>query len=33
MIRNLQMGLANTVLAVGRDFGPGNFGIHWSLAK
>jgi len=33
MIRNLQMGLSNTVLAVGRDFGPGYFGIHWRLGK
>lgn len=29
MIRNLGLGVANTVWAVGRNIGPGYFGIHW----
>ena len=33
MVRNLPMGISNSALAVGRDFGPGYFGIHWSLGK
>ncbi|WP_445182909.1 hypothetical protein ACTXG6_30795 [Pseudonocardia sp. Cha107L01] len=32
MTRNLEMGIANTVWAVGRNFGPGYFGIHWDRA-
>jgi hypothetical protein len=27
--RNLELGIANTVWSVGRNFGPGYFGIHW----
>jgi hypothetical protein len=29
MIRNLGLGVSNTVFAVGQNFGPGYFGIHW----
>ena len=29
MSRNLELGVSNTVCAVGRNFGPGYFGIHW----
>jgi hypothetical protein len=29
MSRNLGLGVSNTVCAVGRNFGPGYFGIHW----
>jgi transcriptional regulator with XRE-family HTH domain len=33
VVRNLRMGVSNTVLAVGRDFGPGCFGISWRLPR
>jgi hypothetical protein len=33
LVRNLNMGVSNSVLAIGRDFGPGYFGIHWRLGR
>jgi transcriptional regulator with XRE-family HTH domain len=31
LVRNLNMGISNSVLAIGHDFGPGYFGINWRL--
>jgi hypothetical protein len=31
LVRNLNMGVSNSVLAIGHDFGPGYFGINWRL--
>jgi transcriptional regulator with XRE-family HTH domain len=33
LVRNLHMGVSNSVLAIGRDFGPGYFGVHWRLGR